>query len=122
MQRMLGRNVVLHATRWSTIKGEYMNYFVLCPGFQGATLISLILNNHSQLFALGDTNPTRRYDQRCACGERVSLCNFWQGLRRHADTDRFKSYENMLPIYPKFVPNHKVNQVLVLLWTKLPYF
>ena len=99
-----------------------MIYFVLCPGFQGATLLALLLNNHSEVLALGDTNPTRRYDQRCACGVRVSKCYFWQGFREFADTDQFSGHDNLLPVYPKFISNHKCNQGLTLLFTQLPFF
>ena len=31
--------------------------FVVCPSFHGATLLALLLNNHSQISALGDMLP-----------------------------------------------------------------
>jgi hypothetical protein len=33
--------------------------FVVCPSYQGATLLALLLNNHSQISALGDMLPWR---------------------------------------------------------------
>ncbi len=52
-------------------------YCVLCPSFHGATLLSLVLGNHSRILALGDTVPTNP-DHHCGCGALVSECEFWQ--------------------------------------------
>jgi len=52
-------------------------YCVLCPSFHGATLLSLVLGNHSGVFALGDTVPANP-DHHCGCGALISECEFWQ--------------------------------------------
>jgi hypothetical protein len=52
-------------------------YCVLCPSFHGATLLSLVLGNHSRIFALGDTIPANP-NHHCGCGALVSECEFWQ--------------------------------------------
>lgn len=57
------------------------NYFILAPSFHGATLLSLLLSNHSRIVSLGDTLPTLKFDQGCGCGKRVSECEFWSSIR-----------------------------------------
>jgi hypothetical protein len=52
-------------------------YCVLCPSFHGATLLSLVLGNHSRIFALGDTIPANP-NHHCGCGALVSECEFWR--------------------------------------------
>lgn len=52
-------------------------YCVLCPSFHGATLLSLVLGNHSRIFALGDTIPANP-SHHCGCGALVSDCAFWR--------------------------------------------
>jgi hypothetical protein len=52
-------------------------YSVLCPSFHGATLLSLLLGNHSNVLSLGDTVATK-LDHHCGCGSLVSDCPFWQ--------------------------------------------
>lgn len=49
--------------------------FVLCPSFHGATLLSILLNNHPDIVALGDTVP--HAGQICSCGDKVEDCTFW---------------------------------------------
>lgn len=53
---------------------------ILCPSYHGATLLSLILGNHSKVAALGDTVPTTAFNHMCGCGRYVSECDFWRGL------------------------------------------
>lgn len=74
--------------------------FVVCPSYHGSTVLALLLNNHSAVSALGDTNPTREYDQTCACGEKVSACPFWQEIRVATDSDRFAHLHTLLPNLP----------------------
>ena len=52
----------------------------LCPSYHGATLLSLILGNHSKVEALGDTVPTTAFNHQCGCGNYVAECDFWKGL------------------------------------------
>lgn len=76
------------------------NGFVVCPSFHGATLLALLLNNHSQVSALGDTNPSREYDQICSCGQPVSACPFWRIVTRRLDAPRFAHQPTLLPNLP----------------------
>jgi hypothetical protein len=75
-------------------------HFVLCPSFHGATLLALLLNNHSKVSALGDTVPSRAFDQACACTKKVSECPFWQTVRSEIGTDRFAHSGVWLPNLP----------------------
>lgn len=68
--------------------------------FHGATLLSLLLNNHSRISALGDTNPTREFDQGCPCGKHVSTCSFWQEVAARTRAGRFVKLHTMLPLLP----------------------
>jgi Sulfotransferase domain len=74
--------------------------FVVCPSYEGATLLALLLNNHSQISALGDTLPSRRTDWTCACGQRVSECDFWQMVSAGLDTSRYRNLPTLLPVMP----------------------
>lgn len=80
-------------------------HVVLCPSFHGATLLALMLNNHSEISCLGDTLPRRELDQPCACGERVSACAHWREIARRIDADRFRGHPWLLPDYPVLFDN-----------------
>jgi Sulfotransferase family len=83
--------------------------FVLCPAFHGATLFGLLLNNHSEISALGDTFPRRSYDQLCSCGQMVSRCAFWIEVGRRVAADRFLSCPYLVPILPRLVNGRDLN-------------
>ena len=55
-------------------------WYILCPSYHGATLLSLLLGNHSKVAALGDTLPSTAFKQRCGCGRYIAECEFWRGL------------------------------------------
>jgi hypothetical protein len=74
--------------------------FVVCPSFHGATLLGLLLNNHSEVSALGDTLPYRGAGNLCACGEPVDRCSFWEGVSSGLEASRFASLPTLLPILP----------------------
>ena len=74
--------------------------FVVCPSYHGATLLALLLNNHPEVTALGDTLPHRGSKHVCACGELVDHCSFWDGVSRGLDTSRFANLPLLLPILP----------------------
>jgi hypothetical protein len=74
--------------------------FQLAPSFHGATLVSLLLNNHSRVASLGDTLPTLVFDQVCGCRERVSRCAFWSEVRRRIPE---RGYSTLLPVAPQWV-------------------
>lgn len=89
--------------------------FVVCPSYHGATLLALLLNNHSQISALGDTIPLRKWDPVCACGRRVSECDFWQTVSRRLDTRRFSNLPTLLPAMPWPLSHHQVEASVVRL-------
>jgi hypothetical protein len=74
--------------------------FVVCPSYHGATLLALLLNNHSQISALGDTLPHRGTDHVCACGELVDQCGFWQSVSTGLEASRFADLPMLLPVLP----------------------
>jgi hypothetical protein len=90
--------------------------FVLCPSFHGATLLSLFLNNHSQIVALGDTLPsTDHLDFFCSCGDRIDACWFWQAiLVKSVDTSKnTKKVFNEVPQLSRNLShNSKINSML----------
>jgi len=86
--------------------------FILCPRFHGATALALLLNNHAQISCLGDTIPTRTFDQTCSCKKPVSRCPFWRKVTAALNTDRFAECENMLPIIPRICSNGKINRMV----------
>lgn len=75
-------------------------FFVLCPSFHGATLLSKLLNAHPEVVSLGDTYPTNAFDAICGCGERVSACGYWQDVRRRIGDDYSADTPHWLPYYP----------------------
>lgn len=81
---------------------------IICPSYHGATLLSLLLGNHSQVAALGDTLPFTTFRQRCGCGERVEECLFWQGL---AERIPFRGREHLFPSRPALLDRHRMLRV-----------
>jgi hypothetical protein len=80
--------------------GRLRVVFVVCPSYHGATLLALLLNNHSQVTALGDTLPHRGAGHVCACGELVDRCDFWQAVSARLEASRFDDLPMLLPILP----------------------
>ena len=75
--------------------------FVVCPSYHGATLLAVLLNNHSQVSALGDMLPLVRFpDVSCWCGELVDECAFWQGVAERFGVSRPSLLRTRLPVYP----------------------
>jgi Sulfotransferase domain len=87
--------------------------FVVCPSYHGATLLALLLNNHSRVSALGDTLPFRHVDPICACGQRVSACEFWQSVSAGLDTSRFVHLRTWLPAMPWPLTHHQLEGSLL---------
>lgn len=90
------------------MKEPFVLSFVVCPSFHGATLFSLLLNNHSQVSALADTNPSREYDQLCSCGEHVSACAYWQAVSWRVGVERFDRLNTLLPILPRPLEKYRL--------------
>jgi hypothetical protein len=80
--------------------------FVLCPSYHGATLLSLMLNNHSAVSALGDTNPSRKREQVCTCLKPVSECEFWEAVCARIESERFAALDTLLPTLPWPLTDH----------------
>ena len=59
-------------------------YCVLCPSFHGATLLSLVIGNHSRMLSLGDTVATEP-GHHCGCGALVAECPFWRRVNGGPD-------------------------------------
>lgn len=74
--------------------------FIQSPSYHGATLFSILLDRHSDVTCLGDTLPTRSFDQRCSCGEKVSACAFWREMHARLCLDRFSRFTELLPLIP----------------------
>ena len=82
--------------------------FVVCPSYHGATLLSLLLNNHSRVTSLGDTIPGRKYlGAGCACGTAVRDCPFWSAVLGALDSERFTAGEKVLPLWPRIVDDRQ---------------
>ena len=75
-------------------------FFILCPSYHGATLLSKLLNAHPDITALGDTYPSNYFDQVCGCGQRVSACEFWRYVKERVNAERYQNNRMMLQQYP----------------------
>lgn len=77
-------------------------YCILCPSFHGATLLSLLLSNHSRVLSLGDTLPALDHGIFCSCGESFENCDFWsemsKALSYTCDRTLVPSHPNLLPV------------------------
>jgi len=71
--------------------------FVVCPSYQGATLLALLLNNHSLISALGDMLPLSDPEQLCACGQLVAVCAFWRRVADRLGVARPSELRTRLP-------------------------
>lgn len=107
------------ATRWCSSRLRGMSrltktglIFQLAPSFHGATLVSLLLNNHSRVASLADTLPTLVFDQVCGCREKVSRCAFWAEVRRRIPE---RGYSTFLPVAPKWFGGAWLNGRLLYL-------
>lgn len=83
---------------------------VLCPSYHGATLLALLLNNHSRVSHLGDTLPGRdTLWHVCACGQRIDKCEFWTSLAEDLDAGRFVNESSLLPLTPRLLAGRTMN-------------
>lgn len=75
--------------------------FVVCPPYNGATLLDVLLSNHSEVSAPGECAfPPRSGDVVCSCGARVSTCEFWQAAAARLDPSRSATLQELLPAMP----------------------
>ena len=71
--------------------------FVVCPSYHGATLLAALLNNHSQISALGDMLPLPGHT--CWCGKPPDECPFWRSVAERLDVSRPSELTTQLPAY-----------------------
>jgi hypothetical protein len=88
-----------------------LNY-IICPSFHGATLLSLLLNNHSGISCIGDTFPSQKVDQLCSCGEKISRCTTWKEVKQRMDIHNFSHYPFLLPDYPELFNRWSIQRLL----------
>ncbi|MDP2469267.1 MAG: sulfotransferase [Candidatus Palauibacterales bacterium] len=90
--------------------------FIVCPSYHGATLLSLLLNNHSAVTSLGDTIPARKYlGSACSCRRAVRDCPFWSEVLEGLEATRFTEGEKVLPLWPRISPRwQKWNRLAAL--------
>lgn len=75
---------------------QYLN-FVLSPSFHGATLLAILLNNHTKIVSLGDAYPSEDFVQTCSCGKKVTKCEFWTSLKAKLSDRGDHSHASYLP-------------------------
>jgi hypothetical protein len=87
-------------------------YVVSCPSYHGATLLSLLLGNHSRIFTLGDTIPQKSFLlYRCGCGETLADCPFWQRAQAAVgDVDAL----DLVPSRPRISSWAPLNNAIVI--------
>lgn len=54
--------------------------YIASRGYSGTTLLDMLLNNHTDVSALGEVYLLSIYaknNSKCTCGEALSDCNFW---------------------------------------------
>lgn len=95
--------------------------FVLAPAFHGATLLALLLNNHSQVTALGDTVPKWNPESVCSCGVGFCSCSFWQTVSARLDTSRYAHLPLILPDAPWPLEGAPGESALAVLRRRLAY-
>ena len=88
-----------------TAVGESTYFTLLCPSYHGATMLSALLSNHSQICSAGDGNPGWRDPNRipCKCGRSIAVCDFWQGLAGLRETGGKPANEHWFPTTPKII-------------------
>ena len=75
--------------------------FVLCPSFHGASLLAILLNNHSEVISLGDTMPTRKTEGfYCSCGPLITDCIFWSHIEDTQIPYNHSRSEHIAPLLP----------------------
>jgi len=83
--------------------------YLLCPSWHGATLLSLLLGNHSRLFSLGDTIPANRLF-RCRCGKISTDCPFWTEVVRVVAES---GDDTIIPARPRLLDNDAFNHAAI---------
>ena len=72
---------------------------LLSNWYSGATLFSILLNNHSQLVTNGEAFPTNGMDNRsyiCSCGKPLLECEFYQQAAFHMISENATEWQKEL--------------------------
>lgn len=88
--------------------------FVLCPSFHGASLLAILLNNHSKIVSLGDTIPTRKTrDFNCSCGQLIADCTFWSRIENTQRQYNHPRSDHIAPLLPDLSVNNieRINRI-----------
>jgi hypothetical protein len=75
--------------------------------------LSCLLNNHSKIVALGDTNPALKFINKgilCGCGLEIKECHFWKYIADRVNPNRDFRDGHLLPLYPKLIQNENTNR------------
>lgn len=92
---------------------------VLCPAYQGATLLSLLLSQHQDVTAMGDTLPTRAHpDFWCSCGQQIQHCEFWHAVHDAVQPEQFPDEEKWIPELPPLSSESRQNLRLNTKWLR----
>jgi hypothetical protein len=85
--------------------------FVACPSYHGATLMAMLLNNHSQLVSLGDTIPRRLDASPCVCGATLETCPFWQRMQTDMGLQQQDENETLFAPLPEIMRTTRKNMM-----------
>lgn len=89
--------------------------FLLSPSWHGATLLSMLLGNHSRVYSCGDTIPAR-IPFRCRCGKSSDACAFWTEVRQRVGVS---AADSVIPARPSITGYRSLDHGLVLLGSSL---
>lgn len=90
--------------------------FLLSNWYSGATLLTILLNSHSQIVSNGEAmfflpNDSRRYD--CSCGKYIDECEFYKATTAHMRLPGDAGWDKQLFVQvPRFSHKPLVNRVL----------
>ena len=85
--------------------------------YSGATLFSIILNQHSALTCNGETFPwghEKRLLYNCSCGKKITECSYYNIACKHmVGEDRFNIYDrNLFRMLPRFSDHESINRLM----------
>jgi len=87
--------------------------YLLGAGRSGTTMLTTVLNNHPQIYAVGEMHQFLDYvteNKDCSCGSNVSACEFWGPVIDKLDHTLLEepntvSFSNNLECH-KYIPKH----------------
>ncbi len=72
--------------------------YLLGAGRSGTTMLTTVLNNHPQIFAVGEMHQFLDYvrdNKDCSCGADLSDCSFWSPILSQLDTHHLSKKETV---------------------------